>query len=197
MEPQLPEPYIDIRDAAELTGYAVKYLKKLAKAGHIHSYNSQRSTMIAWSDVHRLANHQKPFWVTMPTAAANTHEPDPRLLLYTGRVGQGGPEQQPPEFFSDKVEVGDCLTWMRQMPSGLVQTVVTSPPYWGIRRYPGEQQVAWADGSHVGLGEEETLEEYVAHSLEVLRHLKRVLREDGTVWWNMGDVYQNSVLHTE
>jgi DNA modification methylase len=76
------------------------------------------------------------------------------------------------------------------MPSGIIQSVVTSPPYWGVRKYPGEQEITWADGSTVALGEEPVVEDYVNHLLEVLRHLKRVLRDDGTIWLNLGDTYQ-------
>jgi DNA modification methylase len=50
--------------------------------------------------------------------------------------------------------------------------------------------VVWADGTTDGLGEEPTVDGYVRHSLEVLRYIKRVLRDDGTIWWNIGDTYQ-------
>jgi len=60
-----------------------------------------------------------------------------------------------------------------------VQMVVTSPPYWGLRDYnvPGQ------------LGLEPTPAEYVAHMVRVFREVKRVLRDDGTVWLNLGDSY--------
>jgi len=56
---------------------------------------------------------------------------------------------------------------------------VTSPPYWGLRDYGVEGQ----------LGLERTPEEYVARMVEVFRGVRRVLREDGTVWGNWGDSY--------
>ena len=73
-----------------------------------------------------------------------------------------------------------------------VQCVVTSPPYWGLRQYAGEQTVAWPDGSTHPLGLEPTPELYVAHMVEVFREVRRVLRADGTLWLNLGDSYAAS-----
>jgi DNA modification methylase len=70
-----------------------------------------------------------------------------------------------------------------------VQCVVTSPPYWGLRAYSGEQTVAWADGTCHPLGLEPTPELYVEHMVEVFREVRRVLRRDGTLWLNLGDSY--------
>lgn len=80
------------------------------------------------------------------------------------------------------VYVGDCREALRAMPAGSVQCVVTSPPYWGLRDYgvPGQ------------LGLEPTPEEYVANMVEVFREVWRVLRDDGTVWLNLGDSYAGS-----
>jgi len=74
---------------------------------------------------------------------------------------------------------GDCLDVLAALPEGIAQTCVTSPPYWGLRDYGVEGQ----------LGLERTPEEYVARMVEVFRGVRRVLREDGTVWGNWGDSY--------
>lgn len=63
-----------------------------------------------------------------------------------------------------------------------VQMVVTSPPYWGLRKYDGNQGV-------MPFGEEATPLEYVNRTIEVLREVKRVLRADGVCFWNIGDTY--------
>jgi DNA modification methylase len=69
----------------------------------------------------------------------------------------------------------------RQIPLAdkSVQCCVTSPPYWGLRDYGVAGQ----------LGLEKTPEEYVASMIEVFREVKRVLRDDGTLWLNLGDSY--------
>ena len=70
------------------------------------------------------------------------------------------------------------------LPDKSVQMVMTSPPYFGQRRYPGNPSDAF--------GQEKTAAEYVAHSIEVLREVKRVLKDDGVVFWNVGDCYDKT-----
>jgi len=65
------------------------------------------------------------------------------------------------------------------LADGSVQCCVTSPPYWGLRDYGVAGQ----------LGLEPTPNEFVANMVRVFREVKRVLREDGTCWVNMGDSY--------
>jgi len=74
---------------------------------------------------------------------------------------------------------GDVLDVLKSLPSELVQTIVTSPPYWGLRDYGVEGQ----------LGLETTPEEYTARMVEIFREARRVLRADGTLWLNLGDSY--------
>ena len=70
----------------------------------------------------------------------------------------------------------------------VVQTVVTSPPYWGLRSYAGEQVIPeWG----YALGLEPTPELYVEHMVAIFREVRRVLRPDGTLWLNLGDSYAN------
>lgn len=77
------------------------------------------------------------------------------------------------------LHAGDAKDTLRDLPAESVQTCITSPPYWGLRDY-GE------DGQ---LGLEETPEEYVQNLVDVFREVRRVLRDDGTVWLNLGDSY--------
>ena len=67
------------------------------------------------------------------------------------------------------------------LPDKSVQMVVTSPPYFGLRKYAGNPDGAF--------GQEKTVAEYVAHTVEVLREVRRVLKDDGVVFWNLGDSY--------
>ena len=136
---------------------------------------------------------------------------------------------------------GDCTDRLKELDAGSIQTVVTSPPYWGLRDYgtaswdggdaacdhqprqpndaemkaqgrdrgyaPGSNFSNYAKGYASGLyfnsvcgkcgavridsqlGLESTPEEYVSKMVEVFREVRRVLRDDGTVWLNMGDSY--------
>ena len=93
-------------------------------------------------------------------------------------------------FYQDQrvaIYVGDCIDAIRGLPDGSVDCAVTSPPYWGLRDY--------GVGGQLGL--EKTPEEYVANMVAVFREVRRVLKEDGTLWLNLGDSYAsgNGVKH--
>lgn len=77
---------------------------------------------------------------------------------------------------------GDCRESLPTLDAGSVQCVVTSPPYFNLRDYHCENQI----------GVEETPDEYVAALVGVFREVRRVLRDDGTVWLNIGDSYAAS-----
>jgi DNA modification methylase len=83
---------------------------------------------------------------------------------------------------------GHVLDVLKTMPSELVQCVVTSPPYFGLRDYKTEPQL-WPDGWRGSLGLEATPDLYIRHLVEVFREVLRVLRSDGTLWLNIGDSY--------
>lgn len=74
---------------------------------------------------------------------------------------------------------GDSLAVLKRLPSESVNCCVTSPPYFGLRDYGVDGQI----------GLEETPEEYVSKLVEVFREVRRVLRDDGTLWLNIGDSY--------
>jgi DNA modification methylase len=82
----------------------------------------------------------------------------------------------------NKIIQGDALEVLRSMPDELVQCVVTSPPYWGLRDYGIDGQ----------LGLEKKPEEYVEKMVAIFQQVKRVLKKDGTVWLNLGDSYCGS-----
>jgi DNA modification methylase len=85
---------------------------------------------------------------------------------------------------SVSVLLGDCLESLRTLPDGSVNTCITSPPYWGLRDYGHSSQI----------GIEKSPEEYVARMVEVFREVRRVLRDDGTLWLNLGDTYANNPI---
>lgn len=78
-----------------------------------------------------------------------------------------------------RIVCGDALGSLRGLADESVQCGVCSPPYWGLRDYGVEGQ----------LGLEKTPEEYVSKMVEVFREVRRVLRNDGTLWLNLGDSY--------
>lgn len=82
---------------------------------------------------------------------------------------------------------GDVLDHLRVLPDCSIHCVVTSPPYWGLRDYGVDGQI----------GLEKTPEEYVAKMVEVFREVRRVLRDDGTLWLNLGDSYSGSMSTKE
>jgi DNA modification methylase len=82
---------------------------------------------------------------------------------------------------SSTIHHGDCREVMAAMEAGSVDCCVTSPPYYGLRDYGHDGQI----------GLEDSPEEYVAKLVEVFREVRRVLRDDGTLWLNLGDSYWN------
>ena len=81
----------------------------------------------------------------------------------------------------DHCHIGDCRSAMRAMiaEGARVQTIVTSPPYWGLRDYGVSGQI----------GQEDTLREYVATMVKVFALARELLADDGTLWLNLGDRY--------
>lgn len=80
----------------------------------------------------------------------------------------------------NKCHFGDCLETLRQMPDGIAQTCVTSPPYFGLRDYKG---------GAAEIGKEKTPAEFVDALVAVFSEVRRVLKDDGTLWLNIGDSY--------
>ena len=83
----------------------------------------------------------------------------------------------------DNLLIGDVREKLKELDDSSVQCCVTSPPYWGLRNYQEKKQ----------LGLEETPEEYVENMVKVFREVKRVLKDDGTCWLNLGDSYAGNM----
>ena len=78
-----------------------------------------------------------------------------------------------------QVLVGDVRQRLSELPDASVQSCITSPPYWGLRDY--------GEGGQIGL--EQTPDAYVEQIINVFREVRRVLKDDGTLWLNLGDSY--------
>lgn len=81
-----------------------------------------------------------------------------------------------------KLHLGDCLEVLKTLDDASVHCCVTSPPYFGLRDYGHEGQI----------GLEDSPDAFVAKLVEVFREVRRVLRDDGTLWLNLGDSYVGS-----
>ena len=86
----------------------------------------------------------------------------------------------------DTILFGDCLETLKQFDEK-PRCCITSPPYYGLRDYGGEDY-------QIGL--EESPEEYIQKLVLVFREVRNNLTEDGTLWLNIGDSYYNlSLIH--
>ena len=86
-----------------------------------------------------------------------------------------------------KIICGDSLASLQKMDDKSVNCCVTSPPYWGLRDYGTEGQ----------LGLEKTPEDYTANMVNIFMEVMRVLRDDGTLWLNLGDTYSAGSAWTD
>lgn len=80
---------------------------------------------------------------------------------------------------------GDALEVARSQPDESVNLIISSPPYWGLRKYlPDESEFKGLE-----IGSEETLDDYIHSLVTLFREMRRILRKDGCMWLNMGDSY--------
>ena len=81
----------------------------------------------------------------------------------------------------DTILFGDCRETLKEFDEK-ARTCITSPPYYGLRDYGGEEYQ---------IGQEQTPEEFIEQLVSVFREVKNVLTDDGTLWVNLGDSYYN------
>ena len=86
-----------------------------------------------------------------------------------------------------KLIQGDCLSVLREMDKESVNCVITSPPYWGMRAYDN-------DDDSREIGNENTFEQYVSNLTVIFEEARRVLKDDGSLWLNLGDKYVDKAL---
>lgn len=78
-----------------------------------------------------------------------------------------------------KIYTGNSLDLLKDVPSSLCQSCITSPPYWGVRDYGVLDQI----------GAESRLSDYIYNLVDIFRQINRILKDDGTLWLNLGDTY--------
>lgn len=86
-------------------------------------------------------------------------------------------------------EIGDSIDVLKTLPDKSIDCIITSPPYWQQRiyeDYDGEMENI--------IGSENTPEQYVENLMKVIREVKRVLKDEGTLWLNIGDKFVDKCL---
>jgi len=79
----------------------------------------------------------------------------------------------------NKIYNADCLEKMKEIDDKSIDMILTSPPYWGLRDY----------GVNGQLGQEKTFQEYITKLCDIFDEAKRILKDSGTCWVNLGDTY--------
>lgn len=82
-------------------------------------------------------------------------------------------------MWKNKIYLGDVRSRVKELPDNYIDCIVTSPPYFGLRDYGMEGQI----------GLEETPEQFISELVCTLRECRRALKDDGTLWLNIGDSY--------
>jgi len=114
--------------------------------------------------------------------------PAPAIPTKSRQIKAAPPENpdteasQPPAAMVHRIIQGDVMDGLQRIPSGLIQCVITSIPYYQLRNYGIDGQI----------GLEDSLTEYLDKIVKVFREVRRVLRDDGTVFLNIGDCYAGS-----
>jgi DNA modification methylase len=85
-------------------------------------------------------------------------------------------------MIANRILAGNNIDTLKKIPDNYVNCCITSPPYYGLRDYGIDDQI----------GLEETPQEYIRKLVEVFREVKRILKDDGTLWVNIGDSYAGS-----
>jgi len=172
------DTFVTLKRAGELSGVAERRLLNLVRRGKLKYRGSTRDPLIALADVKLVGN----LGLDRLTAGPRQHEVSKK-------------KQSKPKW--NAVVKGNVLDVVSGLPADSIQAIVTSPPFWGQRVYADEREVRWADGTRAPFGREEAPDGYVAHSLEILAALRRVVKPTGTIWWNVGDSYMTRSIARE
>ena len=78
---------------------------------------------------------------------------------------------------------GDSLQILQKIPRNSIDMVITSPPYWGKREY-----------TNGGIGLEDEYNSFISNLLQIMYEVKRILKQEGSFWLNIGDSYKNKSL---
>jgi DNA modification methylase len=160
-----------INEVASVTGMSPAFVRKVCG----------RKTSLSAADVLALLDQD---------AYAETFVPRSRVLNWllereSGAQGVSLPTLENGFCLLQK----DALSLINSLPDESVQCVVTSTPYWALRIYKDSFFADWADGVTCPFGHEQTPESFVRHTSEILHALLRVLKPEGSIWWNIMDSF--------
>lgn len=160
----------DIAQVAPLVGMSSQFIKRAL---------SLRVSRLSMTHVLQLLNLD---------AFSETYVPRSRIPSYLASVKA---QSTSPLQLTGDVQLlrGTVPDVLDRLMARSVSCIVTSSPYWGMRIYEDPVFVSWADGEKCAFGHEQTPEGFIRHSIEVLKSLRRVLKDDGSVWWNVMDTY--------
>ena len=148
-------------------------------------YSGTHFPVEPWTDVRGLLQarpggdvlnrNEQPIPLFLPLMSENSTVPRATRRLNSAfeTMTSGDPDVRVDKALSlglDVLLVGDAAAMLREVPSRLVQTAVTSPPYWSLRDYDVEGQI----------GRDESLPEFIKSLVTIFDEVRRVLRDDGT-----------------
>ena len=189
----MQRPCLTTSDAVAIAGVSRQAILKAEKAGTLDKVGTAKG--LTYYDADTVTNYAKGRGVTLSIAdvfrigkvatlraqtlgslferrrlAKECRLADDRIGKLIDGLGQATTCQ---------VVEGDCLDSIRAMPANSVHCCVTSPPYFGLRDYKHKGQI----------GQEKDGGDYINALVAVFREVRRVLRQDGTLWLNLGDCY--------
>lgn len=183
---QVPDRSLDTTIASDLVGMRSAHFKKVVRDGFDESISSTTSLQT----VARVFARVRP----SPSILSQKHftTEDGRnglldLIEFVERQSERDGSKE--DLEKNQTLHGSAYDHFEELPVESIQTVITSPPYWGMRVYSKEFDIEWSDGTRCAFGGESTPEEYVRHTIETFWRMRPLLTETGTIWWNVGDVY--------
>jgi DNA modification methylase len=182
----VPDRSIDTSIASNLAGMRSAHFKKVVREG----FDEKISSTTSLQTVAKVFARARPSPSILSQQHFTTEEGQEGLLdlidfVETRKAEDGSPA----DLEKNQILHGSAYDHFHELPTGSVQTVITSPPYWGMRVYSEEFDIQWSDGTEVAFGGESTPEDYIRHTIETFWKLRPLLTETGTIWWNVGDVY--------
>lgn len=182
----VPDRSLDTSLASNLAGMRNAHFKDVVREGFDETISSTTSLQT----VARVYARARPSPSILSQKHFTTEEGLLGLLdLIEFVEGRSEGTSQKESLEENQVLHGSAYDHIHELPTESIQTIITSPPYWGMRVYSEEFDIEWSDGTKCAFGGESTPEDYIRHTIETFWKLRPLLTDTGTIWWNVGDVY--------